>query len=226
MKNVIDNVTNNNEIYSEKIGDATIYILNTGIQKNNSDKNISTIDLGECENELKEYYNINRSLSLLMLKIDYHLNDSLIPIIDYELYNPITLELLNLSICNNSEILLNIPVVIDENNLFKYNPNSDYYTSKCFSYTTENGTDIILKDRQKEYGDNNLSLCEDKCSYLGYDSDTKQSSCICTIKNQMEKISEIMNNTNKLSNVFITNKDSISSSNNVISMQCACFIYS
>ena len=39
---------------------------------------------------------------------------------------------------------MNIPVSIDENNLFKYDPNSAYYRDNCYAYTTENGTDIIL----------------------------------------------------------------------------------
>ena len=71
--------------------------------------------------------------------------------------------------CEEILIKLNIPVSIDENNLFKYDPNSVYYTDSCYSYTTENGTDIILKDRQKEFSNNNLSLCENNCSFSEYD---------------------------------------------------------
>ena len=202
MNNIIDEVTNNNQVYSEKVGNAKLYLLNLNNQNNNSFGNMSIIDLGECEKELKDIYKINQSLSLIMLKIEYYLNDSLIPIIGYEVYEPNNLTLLNLSLCNSSDIYLYIPVKIDENNLFKYDPNSKYYTSKCFSYTTEDGTDIILKDRQKEFSDKNLSLCENKCNHMGYDSINKQSSCFCKMKNEIEKLSEIMNNPNKLSNEF------------------------
>ena len=154
-----------------------------------------------------------------MLKIEYYLNDSLIPIIGYEVYEPNNLTLLNLSLCNSSDIYLYIPVKIDENNLFKYDPNSKYYTSKCFSYTTEDGTDIILKDRQQEFSDKNLSLCENKCNYMGYDSINKQSSCFCKMKNEIEKLSEIMNNPNKLSNEFESKEKTISSSS-MLSVEC------
>ena len=219
MNNIIDNITNNNQVYSEKIGDTILYIVTTENQKNNSFKNMSTIDLGECENELKEIYNINKSLPLIILKVDYFSNYSLIPIIGYEVYDPINLNLLNLSLCNQSEIKLSIPVTIDENELFKYEQNSDFYTSNCFSYTTENGTDIIVRDRKKEFGDKNLSLCENKCRYLGYDTGSKQSSCSCQAKNQMETISEIINSTNKLSNSFLLEKDS-SSSSSMASIEC------
>ena len=88
---------------------------------------------------------------------------------------------------------MNIPVSIDENKLFKYDPNSSYYTDNCFSHTTENGTDIILSDRKKEYSDNKnkLILCEDNCIYIGYNSNTKQSICKCNVKNKLDLISEI-----------------------------------
>ena len=40
-------------------------------QKNNSNKNISTIDLGDCEDKLKTVYGIDQSLPLIIFKIDY-----------------------------------------------------------------------------------------------------------------------------------------------------------
>ena len=35
----------------------------------------------------------------------------------------------------------------------------------CYSYKTEDNTDIILKDRRNEFIDNNMSLCENNCEY-------------------------------------------------------------
>ena len=160
---------------------------------------------------------------LLIYKIDYFSNDSLIPIIGYEIYNPKNLSLLNLSYCSNNTIKLYIPVEIDEKNLFKHDPKSNYYTDNCNSYTTEDGTDIILKDRQKEYKENNMSLCEDRCKYLGYNVANKQSSCICEAKNHMETISEIINNPNKLSNDFSENEKT--SSSNMISTECTYVLF-
>ena len=66
---------------------------------------------------------------------------------------------LNLDLCKNTKIELLLPCIIDENNEFKYNIKSDYYNDICYSYKTENGTDIILSDRRKEYIENNMSLC-------------------------------------------------------------------
>ena len=98
---------------------------------------------------------------------------------------------LDLIYCEEILVKLNIPVSIDENSLYKYDPNSGFYTDNCFSYTTENGTDIILNDRKQEFVNNNLSLCENGCNYTGYDQDMKQSSCNCSIKNKMDLISDI-----------------------------------
>ena len=67
-----------------------------------------------------------------------------------------------------------IPVKINEDDLFKYNKSSDYYTDLCFPYTTDKGTDIILSDRKDEFVNNNMSLCEDNCKYTKYDSETKR----------------------------------------------------
>ena len=98
MNDILKNVTNNNNIHLQKIGDNTLLsILSTGNKKYNPNLNMSSIDLGECENELKEIYNITEPL--IIVKIDYKQNDSLIPIIEYKVYHPITKELLNLSLC-------------------------------------------------------------------------------------------------------------------------------
>ena len=199
----------------------------TTSNKNNTNKNMSSIDLGDCEEKLKSVYDIDRSLPLIFFKIDYFSPDSLIPIIGYEIYHPITKEKLNLSHCEDILIKLNIPVNIDENNLFKYDPNSEFYKDNCFSYTTINGTDIILTDRKQEFSENNLSLCENNCNYEGYDEENKQSTCNCNIKNKMDTISEIMQNPIQLSNDFDPKEDdSSSASSNIVSIKCTKALFS
>ena len=199
----------------------------TTSNKNNTNKNMSSIDLGDCEEKLKSVYDIDRSLPLIIFKIYYFSPDSLIPIIGYEIYHPITKEKLNLSHCEDILIKLNIPVNIDENNLFKYDPNSEFYKDNCFSYTTVNGTDIILTDRKQEFSENNLFLCENNCNYEGYDEENKQSTCNCNIKNKMDTISEIMQNPIQLSNNFDSKEDdSSSASSNIVSIKCTKALFS
>ena len=221
LDDILKNITDNKEDFIQKDEDNTmLQITTTENQRSNPNTNISTINFGTCESKLKKVYQINETLPLIIFKVDYFSSDLLIPIVGYEVYHPINKSKLDLSYCEDILVELNIPVSINEDNLFKYDPESDYYTDKCFSYTTENGTDIILSDRQQEFKDNNLSLCENKCNYIGYNQTNKQSTCNCTIKNKIDLISEVIDNPDKLSNNF-NSSESLSSATNIIIMKCA-----
>ena len=203
--------------------DISYQLTTTENQKNFTNNNISTIDLGDCENTLRSIYDINENLSLIILKIDYYMTGLLIPVIGYEVYHPTNFSQLNLNYCNNSTVKLNIPVSIDEDNLYLYEPNSDFYNDECYAYTTENGTDIILNDRKNEYVENNLSLCEDNCTYKGYNSGNKKALCECETKIKIELISNILNDDTILSNNFNTTKNSIT---NIATLKCVSLLFS
>ena len=71
------NISENKDILSKK--DNVQYQMTTSDnQKNNTNKNTSSIDLGDCEDKLKEIYGIDKSLPLIIFKIDYFSPDSLI----------------------------------------------------------------------------------------------------------------------------------------------------
>ena len=168
---------------------------------NKSSNNISTLNLSECEVNLKQKYNINDSL--LILKADSNIQNLFIPIIQYVVYHPINKSKLNLNVCNDSSIYINIPKIINESELYKYNPESDYYNDICFSSKSNKGTDIPILDRKNEFVKNNLYLCENNCKFIGYNTDYKESNCQCPIKKEM-KISKVIKiNTQQLYNKFI-----------------------
>ena len=200
-----------NIIYGEKkdliIKDNnTIYqITSSEIQNNKNNTNISKIILGECENILKREYIIDNTKPLIIFKIEYYKPDSLIPIIGYEVFHPENMSKLDLTYCKNEMVNLSIPVTIDEENFFKYDPNDEYYTDQCKPYTTEDGTDILLNDRQNEYNENNLSLCENNCQLDNYDPNSKQVICNCEIKNKQIVISDIANQSDLLYYNFSNN---------------------
>ena len=101
-------------------------LTSTENQENNENMNVSKINLGEYEKTLKKEYNIRQNQSLLIFKIDYFQEGSLVPIIGYEIYNPMNLkEKLNLEYCKNSNINLSIPVSINEDDLYKYDPKNE-----------------------------------------------------------------------------------------------------
>ena len=75
-----------------------------------------------------------------------------------------------MKVCGNNlfNIQLNIPVIINENILYKYNPMSSFYNDICYLYKTEYQTDMTLYDRKRNYNKNNLSLCPKDCEYIEY----------------------------------------------------------
>ena len=74
-----------------------------------------------------------------------------IPKIQYEVYYPLyndsKLYLLNLSICEDSNIDVYLPLSL-EGNTEIFDPNSDFYNDICKTYTSENGTDLTLSQRK------------------------------------------------------------------------------
>ena len=68
---------NNTEIF---------HITSTYNQKNNDYNNVSVIDIGKCEEILKEKYEINMNETLTIFKVDFYIENYMIPITEYEIY--------------------------------------------------------------------------------------------------------------------------------------------
>ena len=147
--------------------------------------------------------------------MDIYREGSSIPIIEYEVYDSNTKNLLNLSICNDTKIQMLVPVIIDEKNINKYNSSDEYYNDICYTYTTESGRDIILNDRKNEFIINNMSICETKCEYEGYELDSKKAKCECEVKIRIPLMSEIIINKN-----ILMNKLDIKNSLNIKILKC------
>jgi len=50
-------------------------------------------------------------------------------------------------------------------NLDTLNTSSGYFNNLCYTTTSEDGTDISLKDRQDDYIQNNKTVCQDDCDF-------------------------------------------------------------
>ena len=214
--NLTDLVEGEQNDYILKEADAIYQITSTENQKN-KEYDISTIQLGQCEGILKKIYNISKELPLIIFKVEYFVPGIQIPVIGYNVFHPNNKTKLDLNYCKDSLINFDIPVSIDEDELFKYDPNSEYYTNECFSYTTDNKTDMLLNDRQYEYNNNNLSLCENNCSFSEYDKDSKKVECNCNASTKDFIISEILKDENILSSHNFINKNP---SLNIYTMKC------
>ncbi len=210
LNSIISNIKDGDKNdYILQDNDAIYQITSSDNQNNNEYNNISSILLGDCEQKLKDHYKIDKDEPLIIFKIDIKEEGLKIPIIEYEIYNPYNLEKLELDVCKDIKINISIPVSIDEDSLFKYNSSDEYYNDICYSYTTENDTDITVKDRQNEYKENNMSLCESNCDYTYYNSTTKKAICNCKVKNNIGSVSAIKQSKDLLLTSFSNLKNSI-----------------
>ena len=153
----------------------------------------SNIDLGECETLLKETYGIPQEMSLIFLKFEKIVNNSGETDIQYQVYNPLNYEKLNLSICTDTtkititryleisdEVLELIKNIIDQG----YDPfdlNDKFYREICTPYNSENGTDVLLDDREEYTYSTIMSemTCPTGCEMQSYSLDTKYITCEC-----------------------------------------------
>ena len=197
LKSIINETTNSS--YDVIIdGNNIIYEITT-TSVNNDHYNLSSIDFGECENILKRHYSIDY---LLVFKIDIKLNDSYPTIIEYEVYSPVTKQKLDLSLCENNQINIYVPIYLDNytNNLYNYmnqygydilNENNSFYNDICTTFSSDDGTDIILSDRRNDYYNKNITLCENGCTYIFYNNTNGKAKCQCQIKSEISDVKAI-----------------------------------
>ena len=200
-------------------------------QKNNSTNNTLTkINLETCEDILRSYYNLTNNEPIYIKKIDVIQDKMKIPKIEYDLYakfNSSNLTKLNISLCENNKISLQIPVEIKEN-IDILNTSSDYYNNKFYKSTSDKGTDMLLNDRKKEFVENNKTVCQEDCSFAEYDYDSQIANCSCFVKensNNYEnmnidksKLYENFGETNdkkEISNLGLTSCNVLSSTENI-----------
>ena len=152
----------------------------------------SKINLGECENKLKEKYNISDEYSLIIFKIDIENSDKSFTFVQYEVYNPETYKELSLDVCDNILINITIPAKLDSETQFVYEKlkgygynlfdiNDKFYNDICTPYTTENNTDMLLTDRRNDiynkYG--NKTICQEGCNFASYNGNSEEATCQC-----------------------------------------------
>ena len=185
----------------------TITLTTTENQKNNINNNLTKIDLGQCENLLREVYNIHNK-TIYMKKIDIVQEGIQIPKIKYDVYcklNSSNLIKLYLTVCKNSKISLSIPIEISES-LEKLNSSSEYYNNKCSKAKSDSGTDISINDRKKEFVEGNKTICQEDCDFSKYNSDDHLANCSCKVK-ESSSFSDININKTKLYENFEDNSN-------------------
>ena len=183
-----------------EIDNMKVTLTTTQNQINNTNNNMTAIYLGECEILLRKFYNISDDKLLYMKKIDVTNDGMKIPKVEFDIFCKLTgsnLIKLNKSVCESSEYSLSIPVDISDD-LDKLNTSGEYYNDRCSKATSNSGTDISLKDRQKVFVEDNKTVCQDDCYFYDYDKDTQKANCSCKITESASSIVDMTINSTKL----------------------------
>ena len=157
---------------------------------------ISSIDITGCENILKNIYNIDPNLPLIIIKFLKDADNGEEQTFQYEVYHPITYQKLNLSHCDNTTSFVYVQKKLynETKKLYDdlvnqgYDPldiNDKFYREICTPYTSENGTDVLLDDREEFIYSSlvNASLCPEGCGYTEYFSNKNYIKCECGYNN-------------------------------------------
>ena len=201
------NIDNGNEqiIKTQKIMITLTTTQNQKDEFNNGNNNMTILDIGNCEKDLRDYYNISDDKKIYMKKMDIMQEGMKIPKIEYDVYcklNNTNLIKLNISVYKNSQVSFSIPIEISEN-VDKLNSSSDYFNDICYTSTSDSGTDISLEDRKKVFINENKIICQEDCYFSEYNSNTKKVKCSCDVKQSSISFANMTINKTKLSYIYI-----------------------
>ena len=158
---------------------------------NNIKSNLSIIDLSECEKKL----GLNKSL--IILKMDINRNDSCVPQVEYLIIDPYSHKKADLSLCEDIKVDIFIPFNISKEDLNLYNylndqgynmfdPNDEFYNDICTPFNSYNNTDVLIRDRKKDFFNNEYSFCEEGCEFDTINTNLNKVKCICEIKKEIK----------------------------------------
>ena len=198
IKTYLKNIYDGNNV---KINTKNVKIQISNIDEQKNTKELSNVYLGECEKQLKLKYCKSDNDSLILLKFDIKPENEKSTFVVYEVFEPYLKSQIDLNQCLQNKILIDIPIKFDTKiesiyeslsnsgyNLF--DKNNSFYNDICTTYTTQNGTDILLYDRRMDIYQStiNISLCQEGCKFIHYDSKMKKAKCECP-----KQIHEIIN---------------------------------
>ena len=148
-----------------------------------------SIGLDECIDKVKIKSTIGQNIV-----VEIYYERGITPQINYYLYHPDTGEKLDLSVCSGTKLAIKTSIFDNANvdkEMVKYfsnlginifDINDPFFTDICFNFNQQ-GKDVTLDDRIRLYYQN-ITLCEDGCSYIGINLDTYEVECSCDLKSE------------------------------------------
>ena len=174
---------------------------NISISLINEQKEGNYIQFLSCEDKLRNYYNYTEETKLILFLIEIYMEEErwINNKLKYFVFNE-KKEKLDLSICKTENIaihykikntsLLNLTRIsyFDNLGINVFNRADPFFNDICFPYS-EDGSDIIIKDRRK-YIYQNYSICDESCEYEKVEIEKQTISCICSISSEFDPNSE------------------------------------
>ena len=162
---------------------------------------ISAIDLGNCSNVIKEFYNISEKFIVVNIESkndeskkneSKNYNEK-----SFNLGKNTQLEIydysgrkLNLSVCKedikimkyigdiNKQLDMDSAKSLSEQGIDVFNKNDKFFHDICHQYNNPDGKDIIINDRRNEiYQD--ATFCQNGCIYKGINYTLNAANCMC-----------------------------------------------
>ena len=225
-----DEIIKSMEPNIEKLAKSGEIIVNSSytisaVKVGNEPLTSSRVDLSECIHLLKTQGIISSNESLIILQLDSPSSKKVSNEISFALYFS-NLTQIDISYCNNTKIKITSSVntslinnfdkaksIYDNNGYDIFNINDAFYTDDCSSYTSENGTDLTLKDRQNIYFEE-INFCDDGCIYESYNFELNVVNCIC------ENITNSNNHTSFSLNTFFKKFINVFKESNIKLVKC------
>ena len=183
--------------------------------KDATNRDFSIIDFKDCAELLKSNNNINSDEDLVILKYENNnpVSNGNDKSLQYEVYLKESNQKLDLSVCSDTKIDIYIPIELDEKTQKLYDSlkeqgynifdkNDKFYHDICTTYTSIDGTDVILLDRINDIYEKNKLECQENCEFSEYLPESKYLKCECNVNNE-EKIET--KNPKKISAKSVTN---------------------
>ena len=208
----------------------------------------SGIDLSACEQILKKKYGLSAEEELMIIKADllkeYNFSDEFIDFYsinnDYQLFSTSLGAFLPLYDCKEEgeDIEVTNPFTLFgstpqsklgsalHNGYDAFSPDSPFYNDVCTPFTNENGNDVLLDDRRRDYFSENINLCEKNCKFVRYNTGSKTYTCRCPIKSTPGEESEETATQDIERNMPENFKDFISRRSNIAVFKCASLVFS
>ena len=169
----------------------------------NNNNSISKIDLGKCEDKIRQQEGLNDNEQFLIIKLDLRNKFNNATYVQYEILNPRNYSKVSLDICKNMSIIITVPILMSEKDysLIKsvkdagyniFDLKDDFYNDVCSTYTAQNGADLALSSRKTYIYDSvkDIYLCQSGCEFKEFNTDTNNSVCSCKVQ-QKETILDL-----------------------------------